>query len=167
MSSCLAAPPHNINFQGNEGQYSFNYEEPMSSRSESRSSDGMTRGTYSYFDANGQLQTAEYEAGQNLGFSVKATNLPQAPLPVKEASEVLVARQKHLQLLEEANRQENNGAMQGINHGLPAAPEAIQRALFPEGTFLNFKWIIMINQFANKLNLYFSRHNFFFLYIFN
>lgn len=68
--------------------------------------DGVTRGSYSYIDANSQLQHVDYisDAG---GFRVAATNLPvdtnaapvdngQAPVPVDDTVEVKQARAEHL-----------------------------------------------------------------------
>ena len=40
---------------------------------------GIVRGTYSYVDANGILQTVNYVSDAE-GFKVAATNLPQAPV---------------------------------------------------------------------------------------
>ncbi|XP_017042970.1 uncharacterized protein LOC108089305 [Drosophila ficusphila] len=62
------------------GQYSYGYAEPLSSKQETRTIDGITRGTYSYRDAAGKLQTVDYVA-DNEGFHVAATNLPKAVVP--------------------------------------------------------------------------------------
>lgn len=61
------------------GQYSYGYVEPHSSKAESKSADGITRGGYSYIDANGVLQTVNYISDPVNGFRVAATNLPVAP----------------------------------------------------------------------------------------
>lgn len=58
------------------GEYSYGYTGPLSSKSESRSADGVTRGGYSYIDANGILQTVHYVSDPVNGFRVAATNLP-------------------------------------------------------------------------------------------
>ncbi|XP_064544000.1 uncharacterized protein LOC135432300 [Drosophila montana] len=58
------------------GQYAYGYAEPHSSKQEVRSLDGITRGSYSYRDAAGKLQTVDYTADAK-GFHVAATNLPQ------------------------------------------------------------------------------------------
>ncbi|TDG48071.1 hypothetical protein AWZ03_005488 [Drosophila navojoa] len=58
------------------GQYAYGYAEPHSSKQEFRSIDGITRGSYSYRDAAGKLQTVDYRADDQ-GFHVAATNLPQ------------------------------------------------------------------------------------------
>lgn len=47
---------------------------------ESKSIDGITRGSYSYVDAEGRLQTVEYTADSINGFRAAATNLPKASL---------------------------------------------------------------------------------------
>lgn len=88
------------------GQYSFGYSAPGSARSEVRTSDGATRGTYSYVDETGVIQTAQYVADGVNGFRVTATNLPQAPLPVQDTPEVMAARNAHLQALEMATRRD-------------------------------------------------------------
>ncbi|KAH8239468.1 hypothetical protein KR032_004666 [Drosophila birchii] len=63
------------------GQYSYGYAEPHSSKQETRTLDGITRGSYSYRDAAGKLQTVDYVA-DNEGFHVAATNLPKAIVPL-------------------------------------------------------------------------------------
>ncbi|XP_017080093.2 uncharacterized protein LOC108113898 [Drosophila eugracilis] len=62
------------------GQYSYGYAEPLSSKQETRTIDGVTQGTYSYRDALGKKQTVNYVADAN-GFHVAATNLPKAVVP--------------------------------------------------------------------------------------
>nr|NP_648882.1 cuticular protein 72Ea [Drosophila melanogaster]AAF49478.1 cuticular protein 72Ea [Drosophila melanogaster] len=62
------------------GQYSYGYSEPLSSKQETRTLDGITQGYYSYRDAAGKLQTVNYVA-DNKGFHVAATNLPKAKVP--------------------------------------------------------------------------------------
>lgn len=49
---------------------------PLSAHSETRSPDGVTRGGYSYIDANGIIQTVHYTADAVNGFRVAATNIP-------------------------------------------------------------------------------------------
>lgn len=81
------------------GQYSYGYKEPLSTKQEVRTLDGITTGSYSYIDANGLLQTVDYTA-DNDGFHVLATNLPKdvqnVPEPVQETPEVAKAREEHL-----------------------------------------------------------------------
>lgn len=93
-----------LGYQDSLGQYSFGYSAPGSARSEVRTSNGATRGTYSYVDETGVIQTAQYVADGENGFRVFATNLPQAPLPVQDTPEVMAARTAHLQALELATR---------------------------------------------------------------
>merc|ERR1712241_1248355 len=57
------------------GQYSYGYSDPNSVKQEIKTADGVTRGAYSYVDANGIVQTVNYIADA-LGFRVGATNLP-------------------------------------------------------------------------------------------
>nr|CAD7570918.1 unnamed protein product [Timema californicum] len=74
------------------GQYSYGYAGGLSAKSEVKSFDGVTRGGYSYVDANGELQTVSYTADALNGFRVAATNLPKAPAPIE--AEHLVAVEK-------------------------------------------------------------------------
>ncbi len=62
------------------GQYNYGYSGPLSAKQEVKSADGVTRGAYSYIDANGQIQRVEY-ISDILGFRVAATNLPKAVVP--------------------------------------------------------------------------------------
>lgn len=48
----------------------------MSAHSETRSPDGVTKGGYSYIDANGIIQTVHYTADAVNGFRVAASNIP-------------------------------------------------------------------------------------------
>ncbi|XP_023288204.1 cuticle protein 6-like [Orussus abietinus] len=93
-----------LGYQDSLGQYSFGYSTPLSARSEIRTADGATRGYYSYVDADGRIQSAEYTADANYGFRIAATNLPQAPLPVEETAEVAAARAAHLRAVEMAEK---------------------------------------------------------------
>ena len=45
------------------GQYSYGYNGGLSAKAETKSLDGVTRGSYSYVDADGKLQTVSYSAG--------------------------------------------------------------------------------------------------------
>ena len=67
------------------GQYNFGYADPNSARVETKTADGVVRGSYNYLDTNGQIQTVQYVADA-LGFRVAATNLPVAPQPVELAA---------------------------------------------------------------------------------
>nr|CAD7424385.1 unnamed protein product [Timema monikensis] len=82
----------------------------MNTLSEVKSFDGVTRGGYSYVDANGELQTVSYTADALNGFRVAATNLPKAPAPIESAPlvapepvqdtpEVAAAKAAHLALV--------------------------------------------------------------------
>uniref|UniRef100_A0A0A1WXC5 Cuticle protein 6 n=1 Tax=Zeugodacus cucurbitae TaxID=28588 RepID=A0A0A1WXC5_ZEUCU len=77
-SSSLVTPTQQqYHTQDGLGQYAYGYAEPHSTKHEVRSLDGITRGSYSYRDATGKLQTVDYTADDN-GFRVAATNLPSA-----------------------------------------------------------------------------------------
>ena len=47
------------------GQYNYGYADPNSAKQEVKSADGVVRGSYSYVDANGLVQTVNYLGGQN------------------------------------------------------------------------------------------------------
>ncbi|CAB0043997.1 unnamed protein product, partial [Trichogramma brassicae] len=59
------------------GEYGFSYSGGPSAKTEYRALDGTTTGTYSYVDANGQLQSVSYIADE-AGFRATGTNIPQA-----------------------------------------------------------------------------------------
>merc|ERR1719495_419631 len=61
--------------QDDIGQYNYGYSNPTGTKSELKTSDGVTRGSYSYIDAHGVLQTVNY-ISDAMGFRVAATNLP-------------------------------------------------------------------------------------------
>lgn len=60
------------------GQYSYGYNSGSSSKAEVKTLDGITRGGYSYVDANGQVQHYNYVSDPVNGFRVAGTNLPAA-----------------------------------------------------------------------------------------
>ncbi|XP_069679343.1 cuticle protein 19.8-like [Periplaneta americana] len=78
------------------GQYSYGYSAGPSSKAETKTADGVTRGGYSYVDANGIVQTVNYVSDPVNGFRVAATNLPvHAPAPVHDTPEVSAAKAAH------------------------------------------------------------------------
>lgn len=112
------------------GQYTYGYNGGSSAKIESKSLDGITRGSYSYVDAEGensflcqtepiffgdqyltpanshkmfagQLQTVEYTADSINGFRAAATNLPKAP--ISDTPEVLQAKAEHFRAFNEAS----------------------------------------------------------------
>ncbi|XP_061399475.1 uncharacterized protein LOC133335187 [Musca vetustissima] len=104
--------------QDSLGQYSYGYSEPLSTKQEIRSMDGVTRGSYSYIDAHGLLQTVDYVADQS-GFHVAATNLPMnTPQPVTDTPEVALARKQHL----EAHQAVLNGDMTSSSSTILSKP---------------------------------------------
>lgn len=94
--------------QDSLGQYTYGYNGGSSAKIETKTLDGVTRGSYSYFDADGRLQTVEYTADPINGFRAAATNLPQAPLqssipePVRDTIEVQQAKAEHIRVFNEA-----------------------------------------------------------------
>uniref|UniRef100_A0A1B0CQL7 Putative cuticle protein 6-like zootermopsis nevadensis n=1 Tax=Lutzomyia longipalpis TaxID=7200 RepID=A0A1B0CQL7_LUTLO len=88
-------------FSDELGQYSYGYSGGPSAKTETKTFDGITRGAYSYIDANGLLQSVEYTADPIHGFRAAATNLPVAPVdtgvapePVKDTPEGFSAEGK-------------------------------------------------------------------------
>ncbi|XP_036344478.1 histidine-rich protein PFHRP-II-like, partial [Rhagoletis pomonella] len=61
--------------------YSYGYADPNSQKQETRSHDGVTRGSYSYVDGSGHIQSLSYVADPHHGFNAIGTNLPKSPLP--------------------------------------------------------------------------------------
>lgn len=89
--------------QDDLGQYSYGYSGGLSSKTETKTLDGITRGSYSYVDAEGRLQSVEYTADAMNGFRAAATNLPKAPIdtniapaPIALTPEVERATAEHM-----------------------------------------------------------------------
>ncbi|XP_046383578.1 uncharacterized protein LOC124154104 [Ischnura elegans] len=114
-SAPVAALPISSQFHAQDelGQYSYGYAGGPSAKTEVKTFDGITRGGYSYVDAEGKLQSVKYVADPVNGFRVSATNLPvapealpveplRAPTPVEDTPEVAAAREAHLAAFEEA-----------------------------------------------------------------
>ena len=70
------------------GQYEYGFNTGNIAKQELKTADGITRGSYSYVDANGVLQTTNYISDDVFGFRVAATNLPQHVVPAAEAAPV-------------------------------------------------------------------------------
>jgi len=73
------------------GVHAYSYAGGPSAKEEVRGLDGVTRGSYSYIDAHGILQSVFYVADEG-GFRVAATNLPDDHVDPPRTSEILVAR---------------------------------------------------------------------------
>ena len=78
-------------------QYNYGYSNPLSTKQELKTADGVTRGSYSYVDANGVVQTVNY-LSDAMGFRVAATNLPVhhveapvAPVAAEEAAKSVIS----------------------------------------------------------------------------
>jgi len=74
-----AATSSQFHAQDELGSYSYGYAGGPSAKTESKTPDGVTRGSYSYIDANGIQQTVNYVSDPVNGFRVAATNLPVQP----------------------------------------------------------------------------------------
>ncbi|XP_065074015.1 angiomotin-like [Ochlerotatus camptorhynchus] len=91
------------------GQYTYGYNGGLSAKTEAKSFDGVTRGAYSYLDAENKLQTVTYTADAVNGFRAEASNMPVAPVetrmapkPVEDTPEVAQAKVEHMAAVEEA-----------------------------------------------------------------
>ncbi|XP_042867034.1 translation initiation factor IF-2-like [Penaeus japonicus] len=115
------------------GQYAFGYVGDASTAHEVRTLDGAVRGSYTYVDADGKLQTASYVADRN-GFRVEATNLPVSPSapkadlplpePVKPTPEVQAATAAHLQAVAEVKAARAKRSVPAQGYLPPPAPAA-------------------------------------------
>eukprot|EP00099_Drosophila_melanogaster_P021624 NP_648883.1 cuticular protein 72Eb [Drosophila melanogaster] len=80
--------------QDEHGQYAYGYMAPLYSKHETRTVDGVIRGTFSHIDANGETQTVDYVADAE-GFHV-TSNLPNQQAN-QETPEVAALRTQHLE----------------------------------------------------------------------
>jgi len=64
------------------GQYAYGYSGGPSAKHEQRTADGVTRGGYSYVDANGVVQSVSYVSDPANGFRAAGTNFPASTAPV-------------------------------------------------------------------------------------
>lgn len=79
------------------GVHAYSYAGGPSAKEEVRGLDGITRGSYSYVDAHGILQSVFYVADEG-GFRVAATNLPSDGADLlRETGEVLLVKNARLQ----------------------------------------------------------------------
>ncbi|XP_034657936.1 uncharacterized protein LOC117894810 [Drosophila subobscura] len=79
--------------QDEHGQYSYGYVAPLYSKHETRTVDGVIRGTFSYVDARGETQTTDYVADTE-GFRVSSSHGQQRAN--EETPEVAALRAQHL-----------------------------------------------------------------------
>merc|ERR1712172_124669 len=79
VAAVTPAQSSQFHAQSELGEYNYGYSNANSAKQEFKTADGIVRGTYSYVDANGILQTVNYVSDAE-GFKVAATNLPQAPV---------------------------------------------------------------------------------------
>lgn len=123
------------------GQYSYGYNGGSSAKVESKSIDGITRGSYSYVDAEGRLQTVEYTADSVNGFRAAATNLPKASLAgIADTAEVAQAKAEHFRAFNEASLRaaaepENPPAQQVAQIAAPAPQQQILAVPATSGAF--------------------------------
>ena len=92
IAAALPAPQSSQHHAQDElGQYEYGFHTGDQAKHELKTADGVTRGSYSYVDANGILQTTNYISDDVFGFRVAATNLPQHVVPAAEAPVAPVA----------------------------------------------------------------------------
>ncbi|XP_055909939.1 uncharacterized protein LOC129944499 [Eupeodes corollae] len=131
----IPATKHQYHAQDEFGQYAFGYSEPLSAKQEVKTLDGVTRGSYSYTDSDGIIQTVDYTADEG-GFRVAATNLPKPveapevppqdiPKQVEDTPEVAAAKSAHLAAVEEAKLR--NGDQEPAPAPVTAAPVELPR----------------------------------------
>ena len=90
VAAAPAADPNTqFHAQDEFGQYNYGYSNPTQTKSEVKTADGVTRGSYSYIDANGLVQTVNY-ISDAMGFRVAATNLPVHHVEGVEVAEPVV-----------------------------------------------------------------------------
>ncbi|KAF7413463.1 hypothetical protein HZH68_001952 [Vespula germanica] len=99
------SPLRQYHVQDGSGSYRYSFTGPHHAKTES-SLNGVTRGGYSYVDANGILQTVLYTADDQNGFRVSASNLPQEPKDehdqIEDTPEVAAAKRNHLEELQKS-----------------------------------------------------------------
>merc|ERR1712079_746133 len=112
--SAVPADVTNSQFHAQDdiGQYNYGYSSPTSTKQELKTADGVTRGSYSYVDANGLVQTVNY-ISDAMGFKVQATNLPVAQVPaeavgVSEEAEAVITPSVQFAYLPYASNYEYN-----------------------------------------------------------
>ena len=81
------APSSQYQAQDEAGQYNYGYSSQLSAKQETKTADGVVRGSYSYVDANGLVQKVDY-ISDVLGFRAVGTNIPGVSTP---ASAPLIA----------------------------------------------------------------------------
>ncbi|KAH8379732.1 hypothetical protein KR009_006831 [Drosophila setifemur] len=96
--------------QDEHGQYAYGYMGPLSSKHETRTTDGVVHGTFSYLDAHGETQTVDYVADAE-GFRV-TSKLPNQEAN-KETPEVAALRAQHLEAHQQAKLRLAGGASFG------------------------------------------------------
>merc|ERR1711936_559380 len=153
--SCPRPPSSQFQAQDEFGNLNYGYANINSQKHEVGNTYGGVTGSYSYVDANGVVQTANYIA-DHLGFRVQATNLPVAPAapevelpnapvheytlpvapvdtgvapePVQDTPEVAEAKAAHLAPLAEATAAERRRRSTPADTEVLEAPEPVKIA---------------------------------------
>lgn len=134
------------------GQYAYGYNGLTSAKQETKTLDGITRGSYSYYDAEGKFQTVQYSSDSINGFRVAATNLPKAPIdtgiapaPIEDTPEVILARSEHLKALKEAEERAAAAAVEAPKPELPITEIKTSAPLAPAPLAITGQPIIALN----------------------
>merc|ERR1719334_1477286 len=96
--------------QDDFGQYKYGYSNPSQTKQEIKTADGVTRGSYSYIDPNGLVQSVNYIADA-MGFRVAATNLPVHVLDEPTASKLQLDDKLSHSVVQVQEKEENNNVL--------------------------------------------------------
>jgi len=116
-------PNTQFHAQDEFGQYNYGYANPTQTKSEVKTADGVTRGSYSYIDANGIVQTVNY-ISDAMGFRVAATNLPVHHVEGEAVAPVVAAKYEGSSVLTPAVNYAHLPYAQGYDYTMPQASPA-------------------------------------------
>ena len=112
------------NIQDEVGAYTYGYNSAEQTKSEVKTADGVVRGSYSYIDANGIVQTVNY-ISDAMGFRVAATNLPVHHVEGgAAAAPVVAAKYEGSSVLTPAVNYAHLPYAQGYDYTMPQASPA-------------------------------------------
>jgi hypothetical protein len=124
VTAPAADPNTQFHAQDEFGQYNYGYANPTQTKSEVKTADGVTRGSYSYIDANGIVQTVNY-ISDAMGFRVAATNLPVHHVEGgAAAAPVVAAKYEGRSVLTPAVNYAHLPYAQGYDYTMPQASPA-------------------------------------------
>ncbi|KZC11171.1 Cuticle protein 6, partial [Dufourea novaeangliae] len=116
------------------GEHAYSYAGGPSAKEEIKDADGVTRGSYSYIDANGILQSVFYVADEN-GFRVAATDLPTETN--LDTTHVLLARSVKPEEQEKSSRRKRSLDVQDVKQSeIKVEGANVRTLLTPEATLI-------------------------------